>query len=517
MLFTVLETGSWPSSGRNQGFLVVDQWNDWRKFRTMFDLVVFDDKGNSHEIGKVKIGERGLEPGSSLEEEPGKRSPSLPPTFDSLTEIHFSVGQSQSYYEALNEIGEELRLSILRGLRDCAFDNAIFEASKSEVVMGESLLRDVSELNVRHRFHRLAHGDSVLTEFHFEYRMPSRSDSPNKPPILDFHVTPSSEPPSNVHVLIGTNGVGKTYCMKAMANALLGRQPESEEDIGEFHRLGDKKDEWEFTSLVGVSFSAFDSFYPDSNENSRIKTSMIGLRYINSDRTIGVKTHTQLAQDFAESFGKCRTGLRRVRWLEAVNTLGSDSLFHEEGVTQLLNLGDTEWLEGSLAIFGKLSSGHASILLTITRLVELVDERTLVLLDEPEGHLHPPLLSAFVRALSDLLVKRNGVAIVSTHSPVVLQEVPKSCVWMMRRSGRLAVAERPAIETFGENVGILTREVFGLQVTSSGFHKLINNVVEDDFGTDTFEDILSHFHGQLGAEARAIAMAMLLARKKRGA
>jgi predicted ATP-dependent endonuclease of OLD family len=68
----------------------------------------------------------------------------------------------------------------------------------------------------------------------------------------------------------------------------------------------------------------------------------------------------------------------------------------------------------------------------VTRLVESVEERTLVLLDEPESHLHPPLLSAFVRALSDLLVNRNGAAIIATHSPVVLQEVPRECVWRLR-------------------------------------------------------------------------------------
>lgn len=86
------------------------------------------------------------------------------------------------------------------------------------------------------------------------------------------------------------------------------------------------------------------------------------------------------------------------------------------------------------SLFGKLSSGHKIVLLTITRLVETVEERTLVLLDEPEAHLHPPLLSALVRALSDLLINRNGVGIIATHSPVVLQEVPRSCVWKVRRT-----------------------------------------------------------------------------------
>ena len=71
----------------------------------------------------------------------------------------------------------------------------------------------------------------------------------------------------------------------------------------------------------------------------------------------------------------------------------------------------------------------------LSGLINISALRTLVLLDEPEAHLHPPLLSAFTRALSDLLIYRNGVAIIATHSPVVLQEVPKSCVWKLRRSG----------------------------------------------------------------------------------
>jgi predicted ATP-binding protein involved in virulence len=147
------------------------------------------------------------------------------------------------------------------------------------------------------------------------------------------------------------------------------------------------------------------------------------------------------------------------------------------------------------------------VLLTITRLVDLVDERTLVLLEEPEGHLHPPLLSAFIRTLADLLIKRNGVAIIATHSPVVLQEVPKSCVTLLRRAGSVSMAEKPLIETFGENVGVLTREVFGLEVTTAGFHQLLRNAVELE-GLD-YQGVVGRFGGQLGAEARAIAQALI--------
>ena len=59
----------------------------------------------------------------------------------------------------------------------------------------------------------------------------------------------------------------------------------------------------------------------------------------------------------------------------------------------------------SYKIFNGLSSGHKIVLLTITKLVEMVSEKTLVILDEPELHLHPPLLSSFIRSLSHLLIK----------------------------------------------------------------------------------------------------------------
>src|SRR5205807_2550155 len=127
----------------------------------------------------------------------------------------------------------------------------------------------------------------------------------------------------------------------------------------------------------------------------------------------------------------------------------------------------------------------------------------------PEAHLHPPLLSACIRSLSDLLINRNGVAIIATHSPVILQEVPRSCDWRIRRIGREAKIERPAKETFGENVGTLTHAIFGLEVTDSGFHKLISEAVDNGL---SYEEIVERFGDQLGDEARGIARSLIATR-----
>jgi len=205
-------------------------------------------------------------------------------------------------------------------------------------------------------------------------------------------------------------------------------------------------------------------------------------------------------------------GARVRRWQQALRTLESDPIFQEHELAQLATFDHEAASEGVARYFERLSSGHKVVLLTITRLVELVEEKTLVLLDEPEGHLHPPLLSAFIRALSDLLVQRNGVALVATHSPVVLQEVPRECVWILNRTGSRSRVDRPIGETFGEGFGVLAREVFGLELTSSGYNELIRKAVDEANGNYT--SVVSAFNGKLGSEGRAVARALCISRER---
>jgi ABC-type transport system involved in cytochrome c biogenesis ATPase subunit len=399
-----------------------------------------------------------------------------------------------------------LREAILIGLRDVAASPEIWNKARLEKVTQVSLLRSVSESTVTGQFHRMTQGGARLTDYKFYFTPPQEVDVAQPPPILLFNVEPESNPPTNIHVLIGRNGIGKTYMLNRMTRALLG-----ESGSGTFASGTPEEPTTPttFANLVSVTFSAFDPFqpFPERKDNSGgIKYSYVGLKPFSdegkSDKA--PKNLEALTDDFANSMKACRQGAKANRWRRAFEMLGSDPIFKD---AEVAGLADSEDVSG---IFGKLSSGHKIVLLTITRLVETVEERTLVLIDEPEAHLHPPLLSAFVRALSDLLINRNGVAIVATHSPVVLQEVPKCCAWKLRRNGRVVNAERPEIETFGENVGVLTREIFGLEVTPSGFHKLLGEEVDRG---NPLEIIFGRFNGQLGAEARAIVRALIAAKE----
>lgn len=508
MIFDVISnTNRIPEGTRSKIFLIEDNWDDWFTYNTLYSLYFCDENGDKSFIGGVKIGQFGM-----IKDQ---RRAHIPVEFEQLGEEFFSLGQDDSYYENLNKLGQEFREQVLSGLHDVTLDRDLLMRALEEDVMKTSLLRSVSLATVNGQFHRLARGGVRLSQYEFKYTyMPKKEGRLKSSPVtLSFIVEPESMPPTNIHVLIGRNGVGKTHLLNYMTQSLVDNSSNTYE-FGSFEEvLNSSPNGSLFANLVSVTFSAFDSFepLPESRDKSKgMQYSYVGLkkRGIAQDgKPLPPKSPANLATEFANSVFFCIKGARLLRWRRALEILDADPIFHDANIAELPDIEQgNEIKDAARKLFGKLSSGHKIVLLTITRLVETAEERTLVLLDEPEAHLHPPLLSAFVRTLSDLLINRNGVAIIATHSPVVLQEVPQSCVWKIHRSGANVKAERPNIETFGENVGILTREIFGLEVTHSGFHKLLDDMVKE--GGD-FQEVLSRFNQNLGGEARAIANSLI--------
>jgi len=509
--FKVLPHGTRvPAQAADKAFLLTDNWDDWFKYSTLYTLVVFDEDGEQHVIGGVKIGQFNMAD--------DQRRPAIPEDFDQLDERFFSLGQDDSYYGDLNKLGAGTRDRALSALRDVSLDQTLFERALKEKVTGTSLLRSVTRATVEGQFHRMAQGGVRLTDYEFSYTAPAPARKKGTRLTLSFTVAPESYPPTNVHVLIGRNGVGKTTILNNMTRAIV-EDDADEDDVGAFSAETDVFDDDErlFTNLVSVTFSAFDPFEPLPTRQDRsegVQYAYIGLKHVGpgkDGKPRPPKTPEALSGDFGSSVLICRQGARVGRWRRALEMLQADPIFRDAEVANLARRGvePDEVKVEARRLFKNLSSGHKIVLLTITRLVETVEEKTLVLLDEPEAHLHPPLLSAFVRALADLLINRNGVAVVATHSPVVLQEVPQSCVWKIRRTGSRAIAERPDIQTFGENVGLLTREVFGLEVTQSGFHKMLRDATAD---LPTYDAVVRKFNGELGDEARAIVQGLLSVR-----
>lgn len=519
--FTVQYGPTLPDQPQTILTLLHERWNDWFEFETLFGLYFYDfDLFTWRRVGQVKIGQ--------FDMSTDQKSPNLPSEFGSLDARFFSLGMDETYYETLKEL--EL-LSVLDRLNDLALKSDLFETARTQLVTSRSLLRHISVQTVTGQFRRIANGGLTRTVYKFSFQPPRNL------PKFNFLVNPFIDPPSNIHVLIGRNGVGKTTYLRLMTKALVMSDPK----FG-FFLFDVQPNDYaaSFANVVSVSFSAFDTFAPLTERVGRgagVRYSYVGLKMptdifdvaFEEDEEeeilrdsppasesikppVRLKDHAQLTKDFTDSIEVCRFGDKRLRWKAALEKLESDPVFKDAEITSLATMPVGEELtKHARYLFKRLSSGHQLVLLTTTRLVETVEERTLVLLDEPEGHLHPPLLSAFIRAISDLLVNRNAVAIIATHSPVVLQEVPKDCVSIISRSGKFVKIDSPRLETFGESVGILTHEVFGLEVSESGFHRLIKEKVKD---SASYEEVSEAFNHKLGGEAKAIIQSML-AKKRR--
>lgn len=518
MQFRVLKNDSRvPEKGIDTAYLKIDRWNDY-SFVTMFSLSFHDHEGVLHQIGDVKIAFKGQTEDVATYEK-------LPSTFEYLDESYFSLGEGLEFYKKMRAIPESK--DILLALRDIVQTPAIIDQIAEEKVFGTSLLRSQSLSIVKGQYSRVLAGGVELTDFDFKF---SRPDTDVFGGVnIDFNVGAEQIPSTNIHAIIGRNGAGKTTLLNGMIQAITNKTSSQ----GNFYQTSwwaEKEiDADYFSSLISVSFSAFDPFPPPPEQTDPAKGTCyfyIGLK--NRENNKLHKTVEELYFDCASALLKCfQESDKLTRWLSAIEKLGSDDNFSSMNLARLHYLFQ-EHLQGDYESYNyvdakkkyydlvkqflsEMSSGHAIVLLTITELVSKVEEKTLVLLDEPESHLHPPLLSAFIRALGDLLHDRNGVAIIATHSPVVLQEIPRSCVWKIFRKGENFQTERPKIETFGENVGVLTSEVFSLEVERSGFHDLLGKSVSSG---KTYHEILDDYNNSLGFEGRAILKAMIADRDR---
>jgi len=497
MVITVLEKfGHYPGSVKSQLFLLQDNWNDYNFF-TVHSIYYVDNKHQRHDFGRVRIGYFG-----QVEEE---RLPKAGDKFDNgLPNNFFSLGRAD-YYESLNKLTNKIRDEILSSLHDIARFPQTYHRAINEKVTRISLMRGITETEVTGQLRRMANGGRKLLSYDFEFESPVLRGI-NSKYKLSFKVKPESTPPTNIHVLIGRNASGKTSLFNSMVSSLI-RNSGDNTEIGNFISDQIFLNKQIFPNLILVSYSAFDEAglqKNDASQSSPITYTYIGLKkYIDPKSfTVGLKSFTELKEEFIESLLVCKDDLKADKWKSAMEILESDPNFKEEGFIALFDIEERdEFIQRADDRFSKLSSGHKIILLTITRLVATLEEKSLVLIDEPETHLHPPLLSSFTRVISSLLIDRNGVAIIATHSPVILQEVPRACVWKLRRNGAEAIAERLEIESFGENVGVLTQEVFGLEVTDSGFHKILKELVRT---TASYEMAIELLNNQIGLEAKAI-------------
>jgi ABC-type cobalamin/Fe3+-siderophores transport system ATPase subunit len=510
--------------------LVGDNWNDY-SYRTLYTLY-YKSHRNIREVGGVKILKAGQREGSLP-------LPVGPTDALQLSDEFVSLGANLDYYVRLMELK---LLGKVRGwLNDLTSHPELRAAFAKEPALEISLYRGHTppEAFFDEIERTIDAGGAPPGEDEFTLSFtPSGASDP-----LVFQFGPSiattparpTRPSRRISVIIGPNGVGKTQLLASLARVAYTPPAEREELTEDGVIPGGQA----FPNIVAVSYSSFDNFAPpalrgdDRDELARDLTEGRG-RYV----YLGLRdpaglldpVSTQqrlLSQDeLAAAFAR---NIERIRSLDRFSVFATvlEPVLQEQSFQRYAGVptldDEDEFIgadsrEGQLseflgadpkAKFIQLSSGHKVVLHLLAGLTALMHRRGLVLIDEPETHLHPPLLAALMSSIRRLLTRQRAYCLVATHSPVVAQEsLSDQVVILAGREPTMGL--KPSIQTFGENVGALTREVFGFHPTAGDYRNILDQMVR---ALGTVEAIEEELGSPLSSQALAHVVAAIARRK----
>ncbi|MGM9516187.1 AAA family ATPase [Roseateles sp. DB2] len=512
-----------------------DNWNDY-SFQTLYHLSHFSDKDGVREetvIGPVKILRKGQTKSDGL---------LISSNFEQLGLEFCSVGGSLDYYERLQELGE-LGGRILRALRDVVQSPVLVDEFRGEEGWRTSLFRDQTDAgeNFRHMASGVADGHYAAVaedQQAFSFHMPGWLN-----PVDIDTTSGESNPwlgatlPERVNVVVGRNGSGKSTLLSRLARVAFAsvtqRVAPAMSALGKMEPAGVG-----FPRIITVAFSPFDSFrLPGSGERDVAQVAkdsergvgrfaFIGLRDFAAEASASIadlpvrdlgdvaveadrvgetrlKSIAQLCEDFDRYRQRISDDQQRQLVLAQALLKLKSGLLSEEWGDALTGLQD----EAARAWFHQCSTGHKIALLVVFGLVASLQKRSLVLIDEPEAHLHPPLLSAMMHALRHVLKKFESTALVATHSPVVVQECLAKHVHVIRREGE-TFAVRPLLaETFGESIGLITSQVFSMESDALDYHRVLDKLVDEKKSMAAIE--AQFLDGVMSNQARAYVLSRL--------
>lgn len=524
-----------------------DGWNDFG-FGTLYHLYFRpgDSADDVTYMGGVKILKLGQTAGDSqLIREP----------FSKLSRKYVSVGTSLDYYQRLNEIPPKYRSQIMRAINDAVAFPELVDQFKSEPGWEISVFRDNSDWNrfiadaralYEGNFASLAGIEQVFSyfpprskkaiEFNFSAPEPEGFVGARR------RVGPSQTRtllPDRVIVLVGRNGSGKSTLLSRIARiAFASPQERASQSIKSLGKIEPKA--IGFMRVITISYSAFDSFIVpgvaakdlsqlvDDIQAGDGRFVFCGLRDIvaevrddvdkaeaevedDDDAEILVERRTStklkpvdaLADEFSGLLTSIRKNDQRALFVDAVKILASDPSFADldEQIEEMLATPGR-----ARKIFLGWSTGHKIALHVVASLVANARPRSLVLFDEPEAHLHPPLMATLMHAVRMVLTEVDACCIVATHSPVIVQETLAQHVRYVSRVGSKVSVTTPNLETFGENIGVLTYDSFGLTASSTDYHVILDLLVA---GFDDIGEIDDVFTPGLSGQARAYVAAKL--------
>lgn len=128
-----------------------------------------------------------------------------------------------------------------------------------------------------------------------------------------------------------------------------------------------------------------------------------------------------------------------------------------------------------------LSSGELSMFLRLYDLQANIKENSIVLIDEPETHLHPKWISGFIKTILEMFGDVKCHVIIATHSPLIISDVSKNSIIGLRKKNDLVKQVDIDDKTLGLNYDDVLSEILNLKEDGAMIYEyrdLILNALE---------------------------------------
>jgi predicted ATPase len=490
--------------------LLVDNWDDFG-YKTAYQLSYLEGPKKQVFSGSIKILEN------------GKRSTEIPNQFTALGSQFCSLGQTQEFYTNIKDLGTEIYTKILVSINDVVFNPEI--GKKFEDVPGFqiSLLRFSEAEKAYHEGNSLFSGKVRSRRFKFEFS--TSVAGAGSPHTIDFDFSPDQSELHRVSAIIGKNGTGKTQVLANFAQAMSGLR----NNVGSFSPAKPS-----FSKVIALSYSVFDEFEKPPEGTDTFSYKYCGVKTKNDSLTeeeLGkIRTliqNTSLNQeqfaamqkaialfetgrndterllsphDIREQIQKTLTIVKKRNFDERLLKILETLLGRQLGANEVWS----ETGQVNSDFYNTLSSGQRILVLILSEVIAHIVEESIILFDEPEIHLHPEALSALARAFHLLLEEFDSYAIIATHSPIVLQEIPSRYVTVFDREGNFPVISKLSVESFGENFTVITEDVFHTSTSRNNYRDHLDKLSKKY----SLEEVLEIFDNQLGFNARSFLSAL---------
>lgn len=500
-----------------------DNWNDFG-FRTLVDVDINTSSKNYSFSTQAYIGFltnddkepngisrlKELLKGTELIEIPGTDSQrffTMLPTMEAYRELVIKLGVEDAA-EALRSLRD---LVVLTEFKNNA--NWLDLAVTSEVFL-KSFMRTSDS------YYAFKNAGSVLRGlanekfgrlsdvFDIKFTLPGRANRHE----LSFRFSHDSDLPKRIAIVIGKNGVGKSQTLGRIVRSALEGSDELRDGVSGDRVLVNRILAFAPTTEAGSVFPT------DRRKRPKVWYKRFSLNRMGKIRKgFGISDQVIQVARSEQYLGETS------RWDIFVGALAALDSWHEIALpvkdklrpalhlSRLKRGGEERIVENYAAVDlalepirvidgheYPLSSGEISFVRFAAQASLHIENGSLLLLDEPETHLHHNFISQFASLLNSLLKVSGSAAIIATHSAYFVREVFREQVSVLRTdTERRVTIEKPMLRTFGADVGAISYFVFGEDEPSQLAAEVEERLLSKN---QTWADIYSKYKDELSLE-----------------